>query len=133
MYVYGCLQCVMWRKHPEVNTVLLFCTSLSPLQLRGYCPHLPEVVSAAVKVIQETSSNVYSIRFLVEGFFAHFFSPYRRGYHTEDIQWFLEFANKQEQWGASYAQHQVHEHHEQQVNTTEVGHLCATQIRMLWI
>ena len=34
----------------------------------------------------------------MEGLFAHFFSPYRRGYHAEDVQWFLELANKQEHW-----------------------------------
>ena len=63
----------------------------------------------------------------MEGLFAHFFSPYRRGYDTEDVQWFLELANEQEQWGANplersivvgslsddlleSAQHQLHEH-----------------------
>ena len=37
----------------------------------------------------------------MEGFFAHFFSPYRWGYHTEDVKWFLELINEQEQWGAN--------------------------------
>ena len=68
----------------------------------------------------------------MEGFFAHFFSPYRRGYHTEDVQWFLELANKQEQWRTNYAQHQLHEHHKQ-VSTTEVGHLSVTYTEMLWM
>ena len=68
----------------------------------------------------------------MEGFFAHFFSPYREGYHTEDVQWFLELANQQEQWRANYAQHQSHEHHKQ-VTTTEVGHPSVTHTDMLWI
>ena len=123
------------EKHPEVSNLLLFLTlnfiSLFLLQLRRICPNLAEVASVAVKVISETSSKIYSIRFLVEGFFAHFFSPYRRGYHTEDVQWFLELANKQEQWRASYAQHQLHEHHKQ-VSTTEVGHLSVTR-KCLWM
>ena len=88
---------------------------------------MAEVASVAVKVISETYSQNCSIRFLMEGFFAHFFSPYRRGYHTEDIQWFLELANKQQQWTANYAQHQLREHHKQ-VATTEVGHLSVTQM-----
>ena len=37
----------------------------------------------------------------MEGLFAHFFSPYRCGYHTEDVLWFLEYANKQKQWTAN--------------------------------
>ena len=41
----------------------------------------------------------------MEGLFAHFFSPYRRGYDTEDVQWFLELANKQKQWGANPLEH----------------------------
>ena len=43
----------------------------------------------------------------MEGLFAHFFSPYRRGYDTEDVQWFLELANKQKQWKANPLEHSV--------------------------
>ena len=58
-------------------------------------------------MISVTLKVIYSTRFLLEGFFAHFFSSYQRGHHTEDVQWFLELANKQEHWGANSAQHQL--------------------------
>lgn len=80
----------------------------TPLQLRELCPHLGEVMSV---VISEINPEICSIRLLCEGFFAHFFSSYRQGYHTMDVQKFLELANEQYHWGADYAQattaHQV--------------------------
>ena len=106
--------------------------SSSP-KLKVRCPRLAEVTSVVVEIISETSfspslhRDSRSVRLLMEGLFAHFFSPYRRGYDTEDVQWFLELANEQEQWGANplersvvvsslsddlleSAQHQLHEH-----------------------
>ena len=77
------------------------------------------MVSVAVEVISETNSKIWSIQFLLEGFFAHFFSPYRRCYHMKDVQWFLELANKQEQWEPNHGQHV----HHKQVTTPEVGQL----------
>ena len=38
------------------------------------------------------------IRLLMEGLFSHFFSADRRGYHEEDMRWFLELANQQDDW-----------------------------------
>ena len=37
----------------------------------------------------------------MEGLFAHFFSAERRSYHSEDIHWFLELANAQDEWKAN--------------------------------
>ena len=85
------------------------------------------MVSVAVKVISATNSKTYSIRFLLEGFFAHFFSPYRRDYLMKDVQWFLELANKQEQWGANYGQHV----HHKQVTKPEVRQLSITHTCMV--
>ena len=34
----------------------------------------------------------------MEGLFSHFFSPHRPGYHQEDVEWFLELANQQDDW-----------------------------------
>lgn len=34
----------------------------------------------------------------MEGLFAHFFSSHRPAYHKEDMEWFLELANQQEDW-----------------------------------
>ena len=88
-------------------------------QLKMHCPRLIEVVD----IISETSfspslhHDSRSVQLLMEGLFAHFFSPYRRGYHTEDIQWFLELANKQEHWGVKRLEHAQHH---QPVTRTEV-------------
>ena len=37
----------------------------------------------------------------MEGLFAHFFSADRQDYHSEDIDWFLELANEQDEWRAN--------------------------------
>ena len=76
-------------------------TFFPPLQLRELCPRLGEVM---LVVISEINPKICSIRLLCEGFFAHFFSSYRQGYHTKDVQMFLELANEQDHWGANYAQ-----------------------------
>lgn len=36
-----------------------------------------------------------SLSFIMEGLFTHYFHPDRPNYALEDMQWFLEFANKQ--------------------------------------
>ena len=35
---------------------------------------------------------------IMEGLLAHFFSPGRSSYATEDVRWLLKFANAQNQW-----------------------------------
>ena len=40
------------------------------------------------------------ITLVTEKVLAHYFSPERPGYFDEDIFWFLELANKQEQWSS---------------------------------
>ena len=44
----------------------------------------------------------------------------------KDVQWFLELANKQEQWGANYGQRV----HHKQVTTPEVRQLSITHTSM---
>ena len=87
-------------------------------QLKGCCPNLEEVT-----VANEVINNCSVMPFM-EGLFAHFFSPYRRDYHTKDVQWFLELANEQKQWTANpwelkRAQQQPHVHDQ----PAKVGHL----------
>ena len=88
-------------------------------QLIGCRPNLEEMVLVTLEILSETTtfSRVRSVRLLVEGLFAHFFSMYRHGYHTEDIQWFLELANKQENWKVDPLEHSQHH---QPVTETEV-------------
>ena len=124
---------VKYKKCPGVTSNQLKTFVSSSPQLKVQCPRLAEVTSVVVEIISETSfspslhRDSRSVRLLMEGLFAHFFSPYRRGYDTEDVQWFLALANEQEQWGANplersvvvsslsddlleSAQHQLHEH-----------------------
>ena len=39
-----------------------------------------------------------TVRILLEGLFAHFFSAERQSYHPNDVRWFMELANEQQQW-----------------------------------
>ena len=93
-----------------------------PLQLRGQCPRLAEVMPVAMEVISETSR---SVQFLIEGIFTHFFSPYRRSYHTNDVQRFMELANNQKHWTVNPMEHAQ----QQQVGNTHV--LC--KCRHAWL
>ena len=76
-------------------------------QLKSECPRLSDVTNVAVEVLTANSftpslhRDNQGVRRLMEGLFAHFFSADRRGYHTEDIHWFLELANEQEDWRAN--------------------------------
>ena len=95
-------------------------------QQKGHRPNLAEMMSVTLEMISETSflPRYRSIQLFVEGLFAHFFSPYRHGYHTEDVQWFLELANKQEHWKANPV---THTH---QVASTEVRHLSIMSLQV---
>ena len=79
-------------------------------QLKGCCPNLEEVTA------NEVIDNCLVMLFM-EGLFAHFFSPYRRDYHTKDVQYFLKLANEQKQW--TELKQQPHVHHQ----PAKVGHL----------
>ena len=68
-------------------------------------PHLKAGNSdMVVEIISETSFSPSlhcgsrSVRLLMEGLFAHFFSPYWWGYDTDDVQWFLELEIQPEGW-----------------------------------
>lgn len=39
-----------------------------------------------------------TIRLIVEGLMSHFFHPDRPSYALQDVLWFLELVNQQEQW-----------------------------------
>lgn len=60
------------------------------------CPGLSEVMAVALKVV--SSSGVAPARLVMDGLFAHFFSPDRHSYAHEDVLWFLKLANQQELW-----------------------------------
>ena len=77
---------------------------LSRLQLKAGAPHLADVATVAVEVLSASAFSPslhrdnQSVRLLMEGLFAHFFSPHRPRYHPEDTQWFMELANEQVHW-----------------------------------
>ncbi len=77
--------------------------------MKTQCPRLRAVVHVPLEVTSPTgmSLNFNSMpsrsdasRVLLEGLFAHFFSPERGHYHSDDIRWFLELANCQKEWGS---------------------------------
>ena len=82
-----------------------------------------------MEVILETSCipslHDYDNQLLIEGLFAHFFSAYRCGYNSDDVQWFLKLSNEQEQWKANPLQSTQHQLQlfQQSTTGTEVWHL----------
>ena len=120
IYITRVLEVASWgvickEKHLEENNICYFKFEDFLPQLKGCCPRLAEVTSIVC------NHDSCSVRLLMEGLFAHFFSPYRKHYNTEDIQWFLELANEQEQWEANPLEHDQQQKHYQSV--TKVGHL----------
>ena len=71
------------------------------MQLKTGCPRLAHITEVAVEVTSGSplDSNE-DLRLIIEGLFAHFFSPERQHGHTDDIHWFLEMANKLTEWVA---------------------------------
>ena len=50
------------------------------------------------KMVELLEECQIPVRIIVEGLLAHFFSPDRPSYADEDVLYFLEMANQQEQW-----------------------------------
>ena len=71
--------------------------------MKTECPRLCAVVHVLLEVTSQTATGIFlnASRILLEGLFAHFFSPERGNYHPDDIRWFLELANCQKEWGSS--------------------------------
>ena len=66
------------------------------------CVRLGAVAELALEVFANAGLNSSSpighnesTRIILEGLLAHFFSPERRCYNSEDIHWFLDLANSQ--------------------------------------
>ena len=102
---------VTWRGPAAcaISHVMLYNT----FQMKDECPRLEEVTSVAVEVVCETnfSPSVHrdsnTGRLLMEGLFAHFFSPHRLEYHVDDCRWFLELANRQHHWQPGFLEQSV--------------------------
>ncbi len=80
------------------------------------CPRLRAVVHVLLEVTSPTGMSLNfnstpgqsdASRVLLEGLFAHFFSPERGHYHSDDIRWFLELANCQKEWGSGQLESDV--------------------------
>ena len=67
-------------------------------------PCLAGVVEVVVEVLSPaqdfSTSNDESVRKVVDGLLFHFFCPYLKEYHQEDVLWFLELVNRQAHWRA---------------------------------
>ena len=68
------------------------------------CARLSNVVNVVVDVVFQLKFTPTlhlenkDIASLMERLFTHFFSPDRPDYNLNDVQWFLELANSQDQW-----------------------------------
>ncbi len=65
--------------------------------MKTECPRLRAVVRV---LTSPPGMSLNASRVLFEGLFAHFFSPERGLYDSDDIRWFLELANCQKEWGS---------------------------------
>ena len=87
----------------------MFCTT----QLRGEMPCLGDVAAVAIETL--TGSKISfsltmenpQVRHVLEGLLEHFFSEHLSAYNPADIRWFLETANQQTYWQATYLMDEV--------------------------
>ena len=67
-------------------------------------PGLAGVMEVTVEVVSSTGFSAHlhrgntPVRLVMEGLFAHFFSPDRPTYDSADVRWFLQLANEQGHW-----------------------------------
>ena len=67
-------------------------------------PGLAGVMEVTVEVVSSSGFTTSlhrcnsAVRLVMEGLLAHYFSPDRPTYVEEDVLWFLQLANDQEQW-----------------------------------
>ena len=70
----------------------------------GDCARLSNIVDVVVDVVFQSKFTPAlllenkDIASLLEQLFSHFFSADRPDYNSDDVQWFLELANSQNQW-----------------------------------
>lgn len=69
------------------------------------CPRLTAVSQIAAEILSPTGFSITSnssenadMRVILEGLFTHFFSAERQRHHHDDIKWFLELSNEQNDW-----------------------------------
>ena len=85
----------------------------STVQLRGETPCLGDVAAVAIETLTGSKFSFSftmenpQVRHVFEGLLEHFFSEHLSTYHPADIRWFLETANQQTYWQATYLMDEV--------------------------
>ena len=74
--------------------------------------------TSCIPSLHDYDNHSRSVQLLIEGLFAHFFSAYRCGYNSDDVQWFLKLSNEQEQWKANPLESTQHQLQLSQQSTT---------------
>ena len=86
---------------------------VSTIQLRGETPRLSDVAAVAIETLTGSKFSFSltvenpQVRHVFEGLLEHFFSEHLRTYDPADIRWFLETANQQTYWQATYLMDEV--------------------------
>lgn len=66
---------------------------------------IQELIGSSVDVALQHHNT--QLQRILEGLMAHFFSTHLPAYNVQDIQWFLEMANKNVQWNVEHMSHQL--------------------------
>lgn len=80
------------------------------MQLQGASPRLEHLAGAILGGLPLLPHwNLEQARGMFEGLLAHCFSHYRTVYHSRDMEWFMELANGQKKWQATYIMDGIYE------------------------
>jgi len=79
-------------------------------QLQGKAPRLEDLASVVLDCLSKSTAwDLQQARGILEGLLSHFFSQLRAVYNSKDMQWFLELANSQKKWQASFIMDGIYE------------------------
>ena len=83
---------------------------IASAQLQGAAPRLEHLAAAIMEGLPLLPLwDFPQARGILEGLLSHSFSHYRTVYHSQDMEWFLELANGQKRWQASYIMDGIYE------------------------
>lgn len=84
-----------------------------PTQLQGDGPRLGDVAAVVFEELTGVQPPIaltrdsHQVRHVAEGLLGHFFSEHHTSYHQDDVWWFLDIANQQSQWQATFLMNEV--------------------------
>ncbi len=113
MHYIDCLRLFHCCLHTLSLLLLPPCTHSSfvaSTQLQGSAPRLEHLAAAIMEGLPLLPLwDLPQARGILEGLLSHSFSQYRTVYHSQDMEWFLELANGQKKWQATYIMDGIYE------------------------